>query len=467
MALPTLTATIDGASVTSSMQSASWSLGPSDFLADLAPSTASLSFKGQVTAAVRDEVVISSDSGVQWTGYVDTITETRDVAGNYWTSIGATDVVGTLGSASLEEAAPASGGSHQIAETLATAAGITLDGVNDSFDSIALLSWGVSYAGTTFTGTVLEYINLAARSANEMAAMHPDGSLHFLSRTRLAYISNGTFDTNTTGWGATGTGASISRVTASPYAGAGNLRVVSGTDLFGGAYFNIGSAQYRFVKGITYRLSLYARTISGSADVSFGLGDVGASDRYAPTQTITASWANYTVDWTPTATRTAVSIDLRNVAAASNTFEVDSVTISIVPITLPASESWTKQTSLDVDINKWALYGATSGWAEYTAEDAADIAAYGERSYLVNNSLTSDDAIFDDWTTYGGSQRPVLSSGQFVITDDSQTTLMDLRPFDWVTDGVDDWQVMSLQHSYTVGDAWRVTMTGDNLLALL
>jgi len=469
MALPTLTATIDGASVTASLQSASWGLGPADFLADLSPSTASLQFKGQITAALKDEVVISSDAGVQWTGYVDTITEMRDVAGDYWTTVGATDVVGMLGSASLEEASPSSGGTYQIAEALATAAGITLDGVDDSFDSIPLVSWGLTYSGTTFSGTVLEYINLAARSANEMAAMHPDGTLHFMARQRLPYIDNGTFDTNTTGWAATGAGASISRVTASPYAGAGNLRVVSGSSLFGGADCEVGPSPIigRFVKGVTYRLSLYARTISGSPDALFGLGDLGAGDDGGSTKTLTGSWANYTADWTPTATRTAVSIFLRNNTAATNTFEVDSVTISIVPTTLPASESWTKQTSIDVDINKWALYGPSSGWAFFTADDAADIAAYGERSYLVNNSLTSDTAIFDDWTTHGGSQRPVLSSGQFVISDDSQTTLMTTKPFDWVTDGTDTWQVMSMQHSYTAGDVWRVTITGDNLLDLL
>jgi hypothetical protein len=60
-----------------------------------------------------------------------------------------------------------------------------------------------------------------------------------------------------------------------------------------------------------------------------------------------------------------------------------------------------------------------------------------------------------------------VTAGEFVISDDGQEDLMLLSPFQWLTFDGTDWQVMSVRHDFTWGDVWRVTITADDLLALL
>ena len=140
----------------------------------------------------------------------------------------------------------------------------------------------------------------------------------------FSQVENGTFEVDTTGWSAVNGGA-ISRQTSTPFGGSGYARIVSSSTIFSGADYSLGTR--RFVSGRTYRVQLAARTISGSAVVNLGLGDVGASDRSTSTPTLTSSWALYTVDWTAGGDRTAVSVTVRNNAAATNTFEVDEVEV--------------------------------------------------------------------------------------------------------------------------------------------
>jgi hypothetical protein len=140
----------------------------------------------------------------------------------------------------------------------------------------------------------------------------------------FSQIENGTFDVDTSGWSPNG-GATLTRVTSLPPQGSGNLRIATTTTIFSGADYDLGGRT--FLSGRTYRLRFCARTISGSPDMIPGLGDVGASDRVAPTTTLTADWEVYTLDWTPSADRTGVSVIMRNAAAAANTFEIDAVEV--------------------------------------------------------------------------------------------------------------------------------------------
>ncbi len=179
---------IGGTLVTDSVMSASWNLGPSDITADLAPATATLTLKGQVSASIGDDVVISSALSGLWSGRVDTISDTLDAAGDHWTTVTATDKVGALGAAQLQKSAGVRGTVEAIAESLAADAGVALDVVNVSSGTYGLATlrkmtdFGASY---TFDGSVLEYINLAARSSNALVASQPNGSLAVTTREAL------------------------------------------------------------------------------------------------------------------------------------------------------------------------------------------------------------------------------------------------------------------------------------------
>lgn len=122
---------------------------------------------------------------------------------------------------------------------------------------------------------------------------------------------------------------------------------------------------------------------------------------------------------------------------------------------------WTEEISIAVDINRWSAGGVGS-----FGEDAADIAIYGQRTYLVDLSVwTPGTSQFADWIAYGGSQRPLVKA-TFPIASWSDDDLMLLDPFDWITRDAADWQVMSVSHSVDAS-SWSVTITADNLLSLL
>lgn len=169
---------IAGLLLTTSLQSATWTLGIPDILADLSPNTASLTFVGQVSGVPADDVVISTGLGVLWAGRLDTVTQTRDTAGDWWTTVTATDRIGALGRAELDEYELVPGTVEWVAESTADAAGVTLDVVDDSTGLPAL----VSYADDPYTGSVLSYINLAAKSSNAMLAMTRDGRVSAVMR---------------------------------------------------------------------------------------------------------------------------------------------------------------------------------------------------------------------------------------------------------------------------------------------
>lgn len=465
---------IGGSSINNQIQSASWSLGPSDPFADLTPAAATFTFIGQLTAEPDDDMVVSTGWGPMWGGRVVTVSETLGVDGIYRTTVTATDKVGQMGGAALRKNNGKTGTLVEIVRYLSRVAGVRVTVTDSSSGTYGLPSLQrIAYFGTTFTGSMLEYLNLAARSSNAMVALQPDGSLRVMTREALHSpdVSNGTFDTNTSGWAATGVGASITRVTASPYEGAGNARIVSGTSLYGGADTAITGT---FKAGHTYRLDYYARTISGSANIIGGLGDQAAGDFNNVQKTLTGSWAQYLTDWTPTADRTAASVIFRNTQAVSNTFEVDRVLIYEVvnAAAVGSPSSWTKTLAWGNDVNRWT-FSNPDGTDLPDTSIAADILAHGERSFSVDDFLDVDTGSgvalnFTDWWAYTPAARWVVTDGQFVVSDLDQEELLTLAPLDWVTVEGEDWQVMSMQWSIDgPGQPMRLTITADDFLARL
>lgn len=311
---------------TSNVMAVSWSLGISGFLSDLSPSTASVTMVGQITATMGDPVVISTGWGVAWSGRVDSINETRDVNGDYWTTVTATDNIGALGAAAVVNyALPALAFSYATQlEALSDVAGIHVDVVDGTSSGMPNVVWS---PGTGYTGTLLDFMNRMTQAVNGMLAMTRDGSFKLVIRESVV-----------------------------------------------------------------------------------------------PSSVLTLTGVN-------------------------------------------APTSWTKQANADVDINRWYV---GSFWGEL-GRDQADINVYGDRPYVSDTEqqlYASSAAIYADWIAYGGSQRPIVSDGQLVVSDFSQSALILLEPFQWVTESGTAWQVMSVSHSVTPGD-WRVTITADNLLDLL
>lgn len=174
-------AAIGGTLQTDNLMSASWTLGIPDFMADLGPNTASLSFKGQVTGTPGDDVVISTGLGVQWSGRLDTCQQTRDTAGDWWTTISATDRLGGLGNAELYDFSIVNLWSFaEWATATVDQTGVPLYVVDDSVSGMGDV--GNITAETVYTGQALVLLNRIAKAGNLMVAMTRDGRLSVVVR---------------------------------------------------------------------------------------------------------------------------------------------------------------------------------------------------------------------------------------------------------------------------------------------
>ena len=178
---------IGGTTINNQIQSASWALGPSDPFADLTPSDASFTFIGQLTAEPDDDMVVSTGWGPMWGGRVVSVSETRGVDGLYHTTVTATDKVGQMGGAALRKNNGKTGDLVEIVRYLSRVAGVRVRATDVSVGTYGLPSLQriAYFGGTTFTGSMLEYLNIAARSSNAMVALQPDGSLRVMTREAL------------------------------------------------------------------------------------------------------------------------------------------------------------------------------------------------------------------------------------------------------------------------------------------
>jgi len=163
---------ISGHLYTDDVQSVTWTLGISDVLAPLSPNTASVTLVGQVATVPGDTLVITSALGVQWSGRVDTSTQTRDTNGDWWTTINGTDLIGALGAAQLVDYTFLYDDVETIAEDIGAELGIPVDVVDESASGLRVVA-----AGGNASGSALEYINASAMATNVMLATKRDGRI--------------------------------------------------------------------------------------------------------------------------------------------------------------------------------------------------------------------------------------------------------------------------------------------------
>lgn len=175
---PFVDVAVDGVLLTDSTMSATWNLGISDFIADLSPNTAQATFKGQVSAAQGDDFVISTGWGPMWSGRVDTIADTRDVNGNHWTTVTATDRLAALGAATLADYTITYDTVVEVAAQIARDLGVPVTVTDDSATPVLPILTGP--AG--YVGSALEFINGTAKATNVMLAMKRDGSITAVKR---------------------------------------------------------------------------------------------------------------------------------------------------------------------------------------------------------------------------------------------------------------------------------------------
>lgn len=182
---PRLSVAIGGGLVRNQLMSADWTLGRDGWLSTLSPTSSSLSFVDVPIAHINDTIVIGLMSDTEeyhsdalWVGRVTDIETRRDVgSGKVYSTISATDVIGTLGKAKAPTSIVAGYTLKTLVERLALDAGVALTVETDQLATLPTLN-----AATDIDGSVLDLINRAERSSNALLFLRGSGRLYAAMR---------------------------------------------------------------------------------------------------------------------------------------------------------------------------------------------------------------------------------------------------------------------------------------------
>lgn len=115
-------------------------------------------------------------------------------------------------------------------------------------------------------------------------------------------------------------------------------------------------------------------------------------------------------------------------------------------------------------INHWVLTRPTFGAPSPSvvlldSQDATSVAAYGDRTYSIDNYLATSAAHF------GAPFRAALAVPRSIVTrtfpiDDLGDPALMIAPAVWAMSGSDIWQVLSVKHAISLTD-WTVTLVLD------
>lgn len=183
-------------------QAASWRLGRDDWFDVLQPSSGTFSIIGTTTAQPNDDIIVTCDAGLLWSGNVDEVTETIDLTGT-WSTITATDIIGKLGT-TVKPMGQVAVGSDTFRWLVYTDGGVggTLDEAAQYLLDLYATGVGITVgdsAGTLPTlldawydppdVTLLQVLNVLEQSSNAMMALQPDGSIIIVMRDALVAAS--------------------------------------------------------------------------------------------------------------------------------------------------------------------------------------------------------------------------------------------------------------------------------------
>jgi hypothetical protein len=134
-------------------------------------------------------------------------------------------------------------------------------------------------------------------------------------------VTNGSFETNTTGWAAKGSGGSISQITSQHYIGSGAMQVVTGVSANAGASFNVSLSAGSF-----YTITFMVKSSSGTiSTLNVGRVNSGSDTDCTTAQSALAGgWTQISCSFTSSAGDTSIYI---KDTSTSHTLYVDAVTL--------------------------------------------------------------------------------------------------------------------------------------------
>jgi hypothetical protein len=211
--------------------------------------------------------------------------------------------------------------------------------------------------------------------------------------------TNGTFETNTTGWATTAginaAATSITRITSDAHSGSACASVVTTATDTSGVNFDLGADPYyeedRY--GTTYAAVVWLKRVSGSGQVRLTLGSLGTSTdrRTVLINELPFIWTPYKVVWMPSGTRTDVELAITNGSAAVVTLLVDDVSIYQLD-----AFNQVEDANFLYDTSGWSVgAGINAAGTSITRTASAGFALGGYYATLVTTSTSGSGADYD------------------------------------------------------------------------
>lgn len=178
-------------------------------------------------------------------------------------------------------------------------------------------------------------------------------------------VTNGGFETNTTGWATIGTGTAIARSTAVAKFGAASLLVTLGnSDTFDGAVFS----GLTLTDATVYTFSAWVRTVTGSLAMRIIAVDKTSTTLGTGTLTATTEWQRMSVTFTANAnTPFQLRVIQQTGAASAAQYYVDGVQVEAQPLATPyvhtdgGTASRSASTGMRI-YNPRRYFNETQGW---------------------------------------------------------------------------------------------------------
>lgn len=311
-------------------------------------------------------------------------------------------------------------------DSSSTNASISINKTAGTANLLELLRGGANVLTIANGGATTFQNQTNSTTAFQVQNVAGDQLLRIDTATTENLITNGQFETNTTGWAAHGSAGSPSQSTTEHYLGNGSMQFTTTAAANDGVKYN-----YALASQTTYTMTFYVKNGTNTAAVStisLGRSEDGSTDSDCATlQTISgAGWTKLTCTFTTATVSGTDYIYLKQSDANARTIYVDSAE-------LQTSSNLVINPDFETDISNWNSYGGPT------------------TSHNTSESYTGSGSMQVDTNGFGASEGPSLTSFTGTITANTTYTASFWVKTDAATSGAKTFSILKRFDSTDAG----------------
>ncbi len=282
-------------------------------------------------------------------------------------------------------------------DSSSTNASISINKTAGTANLLELLRGGANVVTVSNSGATTFQNQTNSTAAFQIQNVAGDQLLKIDTATTENLITNGQFETNTTGWAAHGSAGSPSQSTSQHYLGNGSMQFTTTAAANDGVKYN-----YALASQTTYTMTFYVKNstnIAAVSTISLGRSEDGSTDSdCAVSQTISgAGWTKLTCTFTTANVTGTDYIYLKQSDAVARTIYIDSAQ-------LQTTSNLVINPDFETDISNWNSYGGPT------------------TTHNTSESYTGSGSMQIDTNGFGASEGPSLTSFAGTITANTTYT---------------------------------------------